>query len=87
MKGFDKQNPNNQNSGGKPSIPIASKIRILASNWFNVTDAGQGDSQANLHQYYLVYPDGNGSSLGKKVPLSKQYIEREYNQGTPPTQF
>jgi hypothetical protein len=49
-----------------------------------LTDVGQGDSQANLHQYYLVYPDGNGSSLGKKVTMKKQYVERDFNPGMKP---
>lgn len=35
-------------------------------------------SQPNMHEYYLVYPSENGNNAGKKVPLSKHNIARDY---------
>lgn len=35
-------------------------------------------SQPNMHEYYLVYPSESGNNAGKKVPLSKHNIARDY---------
>jgi hypothetical protein len=45
---------------------------------YNLIGESQPLSQPNMHEYYLVYPSEHGNNGGKKVPLSKHNIARDY---------
>jgi hypothetical protein len=54
-------------------LAIVLKLRVLGEEIMLL-----GETQANLHEYYLVCPQGTGSSMAKKVPMAKRHAGKGF---------
>lgn len=76
------QDPILKGAGNTKPLNIIGKDCYLLElkGYDNSNPANRVENDSNhLHEYFLFYPQGSGKDAGKKVPLNKQNIHKDYN--------